>query len=92
MEMELNIQNAAPVAAKKLAVKIFGVGSAGITVLEHIAQSPLAGASFVAVSADAESLTRSSVAEKISAMRRARSGGDEDNEAARLRMGVQVLR
>ena len=86
METELNTENPAPVAAKKLAVKIFGVGSTGITVLEQMAQSPLAGASFVAVSADAESMARSSVVEKISVetrlLRGLGSGGDPERAGA----------
>ena len=86
METELNVENLAPVAAKKLAVKIFGVGSAGIAVLEQIAQSPLAGASFVAVSADAESLARSTVVGKISVetrlLRGLGTGGDPDRGSA----------
>ena len=86
METELNIENAAPATAKKLAVKIFGVGSAGIAVLEQIAQSPLAGASFVAVSADAESLARSTAVEKISVetrlLRGLGTGGDPERGSA----------
>ena len=86
METELKIENAAPVIANKLAVKIFGVGSAGIAVLEQLAQSPLAGASFVAVSADADSLARSTAVEKISIetrlLRGLGTGGDPERGSA----------
>jgi cell division protein FtsZ len=86
METNLQNENAAPAAAKKLAVKIFGVGSAGIAVLEQVAQTPLAGASFAAISADAESLERSTVAEKISVetrlLRGLGTGGDPDRGSA----------
>lgn len=40
--------------AKKLCVKIFGVGTAGITMLEHMSREEFADALFVAVNADAQ--------------------------------------
>jgi cell division protein FtsZ len=86
METNLQIENGAPVTTKKLAVKIFGVGSAGITVLERLAQCSLPGASLIALGADSESLGESTVAEKISIetrlLRGLGTGGDPDRGAA----------
>jgi cell division protein FtsZ len=67
---------------KGLAVKIFGVGSAGVNVLEGIAKCQLPGASFIAVNADTESLAGSSIVEKISVetklLRGLGTGGDPE--------------
>jgi cell division protein FtsZ len=49
-----------------LSVKIFGVGTAGMNILEHIAKAALPGVALAAVNTDAKSLAASSVAEKIS--------------------------
>jgi cell division protein FtsZ len=69
-------------AAKKLAVKIFGVGSAGVGMLEQLARHPLPGVSFVAVNADSESLAHSSISENISVesklLRGLGTGGDPE--------------
>jgi len=53
----------AEVPKQKLAIKIFGVGSAGARVLEAVAKNPMPGVSFVAVNADPGA--ESSIAEKI---------------------------
>ena len=71
---------------KGFAVKIFGIGSAGINVLESLARDPMPGASFVALHADAESLARSGVSEKISVetklLRGLGTGGDPERGRA----------
>lgn len=88
METNLPLENeaAAAAASRPLTVKIFGVGSGGIAMLELIARSPLAGASLAAISADAESLARSTVGEKISVetklLRGLGTGGDPERGAA----------
>lgn len=65
--MKTKIQEAAPVdqAAQKPAAKIFGVGNAGVSLLETISREEFAGAGFVAVNTDAASLAGSTVALKI---------------------------
>lgn len=50
---------------KTISVKVFGVGTAGVTMLEAMSHGDFAGAKFVAVNAEASSLAASSVAEKI---------------------------
>ncbi len=86
METNLQLENDAPVVGRPLTVKIFGVGSGGIAMLELIARNPLAGASLAALSADAESLVRSAAAEKISVetklLRGLGTGGDPERGAA----------
>jgi len=82
--MNANLQTETPpvLPAKKLAVRIFGVGTAGVNVLEGIAKCPLPGASFVAVNADAEALDHAAIAEKISVetklLRGLGTGGDPE--------------
>lgn len=53
MDTEIHPQPATETSAKKLCVKIFGVGTAGVTMLEQMAREDFAGAKFVAVNADA---------------------------------------
>ena len=48
-----------------VSIKIFGVGTAGINVLEQLAKAVLPGVALAAVSTDAKSLDASSVSEKI---------------------------
>src|ERR1041385_3516368 len=48
------------------AVKIFGVGTAGINILEQIARAALPDVTLIAVNTDAKSLAASSASEKIS--------------------------
>ncbi len=86
--METNLQpaNESSATARPLTVKIFGVGSGGIAMLEQIACSALAGACRVAISADAESLARSTAGEKISVetklLRGLGTGGDPERGQA----------
>jgi cell division protein FtsZ len=50
---------------KKLRVKIFGVGTAGGTILEHMARGGFAGAEFAAVNTDFPALTATAGVQKI---------------------------
>jgi cell division protein FtsZ len=67
---------------KPFSITVFGVGSAGINVMEEMIQSGLPGAAFVAVSADAQSLAASSASEKVfldtKLLRGLGTGGDPD--------------
>lgn len=65
--METQIAPQPRTAPEKIgvAVKIFGVGKAGLAMLEAMSHGDFAGAGFVAVSADAASLAASSAPEKI---------------------------
>jgi cell division protein FtsZ len=52
-------------SGKLTSIKIIGVGSAGIKVIEQLIQAGLPGATFAAINSDAESLAASSAAEKL---------------------------
>lgn len=49
-----------------VSVKIFGVGTAGLKILEHIAKAGLPGVALAAINSDSKSLETSPAAEKIS--------------------------
>lgn len=66
MEMISNEAAAAVAETRTLRAKIFGVGGAGMKMLERIARQPVPDVSLAAVNADAESLATTLVAEKIS--------------------------
>jgi cell division protein FtsZ len=53
-------------STSSVSVKIFGVGTAGINILEEIAKAALPGVTLAAINTDARSLAASSAAEKIS--------------------------
>ena len=69
--METNLQPEQPLEAPKStvgargAIKIFGVGNAGLNIMEQLIRSGLSGPSFVAVNTDAPSLAASSAAERV---------------------------
>lgn len=71
---------------KAIAIKVFGVGGAGASVLEPLLRDDLAGIGFVAVNTDAASLATSSAAEKLhletKLLRGMGSGGDPDRGRA----------
>src|SRR5690348_10010413 len=48
-----------------VSIKIFGIGTAGINVLEELAKAPLPGVVLAAVNTDSKSLAASSASEKI---------------------------
>lgn len=72
--------------AKTISIKVFGVGSAGLNVLENVAKTAIPGAGFVAIGPDEESLARSGIAEKICLetrqLRGLGTGGDPDRGRA----------
>jgi len=67
---------------KKVSVKVFGVGGAGVNVLNLMLRSAPPGVGFVAVNTDTQSLAASSAAEKVhletQLLRGLGSGGDPD--------------
>lgn len=64
MDEHVNQTNeAAP--QKNVSVRIFGVGGAGLKILEHVAKAGLSGATLVAVDTDEEPLSSSHAAEKL---------------------------
>ena len=77
-------QNDAVVATpgKLISVKVFGVGGAGIKVMEVVLRDSLPGVGFVAVNTDAQSLAASSAPEKVHLetqfLRGLGTGGDPD--------------
>jgi cell division protein FtsZ len=67
---------------KHISIKVFGVGGAGINVLELLLKEGLPGVGFVAVNTDPQSLAGSSAAEKVQLetqlLRGLGTGGDPD--------------
>src|SRR2546427_8952132 len=82
MQAEVLEKNSTDGDAKTVRVKIFGVGTAGVTMLEAMNHGDFAGAKFVAVNADATSLAASSAAEKVhletKSLRGLGTGGDPE--------------
>ena len=68
--------------AKAVCVKIFGIGNAGVSMIEQLAGRNLAGAVFIAVNSDARSLAESTAAEKIQLA--PRPVGDSDGRRSRM--------
>ncbi|MSU59772.1 MAG: hypothetical protein EXS35_16660 [Pedosphaera sp.] len=68
--------------AQNISVKIFGVGTAGVTMLEAMQHGDFAGAKFAVINADPSSLGASSAPEKIhletKVLRGLGTGGDPD--------------
>ena len=75
-------ENSIPGTGHAVRVKIFGIGTAGVAMLEPMSRGDFAGAGFVAVNADATSLAASSAPEKIhletKVLRGLGTGGDPD--------------
>ena len=73
-------------ARKSISVKVFGVGGAGINVMELMLKDSLPGVGFVAVNTDAQSLAASSAIEKVhletQPLRGLGTGGDPDRGRA----------
>ncbi len=67
---------------KRVALRVFGVGNAGITIIERMAEDGPAAETFVAVNPDAQRLAASSIAEKLHLesrpLRGLGSGGDPE--------------
>jgi cell division protein FtsZ len=67
-----------------VSVKIFGVGTAGINILEHVARAALPGVALAAINTDSKSLASSSAPEKISLeMKASRTGASGDPKRGR---------
>jgi cell division GTPase FtsZ len=65
MKPKSEISGAIPEAAAKPAVKIFGVGGAGVALLDALNAGEFAGAEFAAINTDAASLAVSPATVKI---------------------------
>jgi cell division protein FtsZ len=82
--MITNAQNdpVVEIPRKSISVKVFGVGGAGINVMELMLKESLPGVGFVAVNTDAQSLAASSATEKVhletQPLRGLGTGGDPD--------------
>jgi cell division protein FtsZ len=68
-----------------VSVKIFGVGTAGINILEQIAKAALPGVTLAAINTDAKSLAASSAAEKISLETKPARGAGPSGDPKRSR-------
>jgi cell division protein FtsZ len=66
-----------------ISVKIFGVGTAGINILEQLAKAALPGVALAAVSTDSKSLAASSASEKISLETKPSRGAGGDARRSR---------
>ncbi len=65
MEQPTTNTQPAPGAARQPVIKMFGVGTAGVNVLERLTTAGLSGVSFAAVNTNAQSLAASSASEKL---------------------------
>ena len=79
-QSETTVAETAP--KKQPTIRIFGIGNAGINILEQLLQNPPPDVSFIAISTDAPALTSSSAPEKLhlesKLMRGLGTGGDPD--------------
>jgi len=73
-------------ARKRISVKVFGVGDAGLKVMEQMLRDGLPGAGFVAINTDAHSLAAFAAAQKVhletTRLRGLGTGGDPDRGRA----------
>jgi cell division protein FtsZ len=71
---------------KSISIKVFGLGSAGVNVMELMIRSGLSGIGFVAVNTDAQSLAASSASEQVNLetklLRGLGTGGDPERGRA----------
>jgi len=63
--MNQNSETEPAAAQQKVAIKIFGVGNAGISMMQRLVEGGLEGVEFLAVNTDAASLLGSSASQKI---------------------------
>src|SRR5208283_874663 len=86
MKESFQTKIAAAARRKTLSVKIFAVGSAGLSVMEHLDKGAFPEAALVAIHTDTESLAGSPAAEKISLetklLRGLGTGGDPERARA----------
>src|ERR1035441_1202661 len=96
--MITNAQNdpVVEIPRKNISVKVFGVGGAGINVMELMLKESLPGVGFVAVNTDAQSLVASSATEKVrletQPLRGLGTGGDPDRGRALAEEQLPKLR
>src|SRR5215813_4112349 len=71
---------------QKTAIKVFGIGNAGISMMQRLVDSGLQGVEFIAVNTDAASLLGSSATQKVhletKLMRGLGTGGDPERGQA----------
>jgi cell division protein FtsZ len=72
-----------------VAVKIFGVGTAGISILEQLAKAALPGVALAAVNTDAKSVAASSASEKISIEPKSARGTGPNGDPKRSRAAAE---
>jgi len=85
-----------PVARQGVFIKVFGVGTAGMNVLEQLMTRNLSALSYSAINTDPAALAKSSAAEKIhldtKVMRGLGTGGDPERGAVAARENEDKLR
>jgi cell division protein FtsZ len=81
---------------KKLSIKIFGVGNAGVTMVERMSVNDFVGASFAAINTDVASMADSTISEKIllekKLLRGMGTGGDPERGRAVAEEHLQKLK
>ena len=96
MKTNSEIPGANPEAAHKPAVKIFGVGGAGVQLLDTLNAVEFAGAGFAAIDTDAASLSASSATVKIhletKLLRGLGTGGDPERGCALAEEQISTLK
>ncbi|MBC8094772.1 MAG: hypothetical protein H7Y43_03060 [Akkermansiaceae bacterium] len=94
--METDLQTQPAGEPRSVSLKIFGVGTAGVNILEDVIRSGVTGATFVAVNTDAKSLLGSTAEEKIclepKTLRGLGTGGDPERGRAVAEHNLSVLK
>src|SRR5882762_5993310 len=88
-------QNPTEVSTKKIRVKIFGVGTAGLAMLEQMAHDDFAGATFAAINADKLGPTSPGVEQihlEAKLLRGLGTGGDPDRGRKAAEENFQQLK
>ncbi|HYG21602.1 MAG TPA: cell division protein FtsZ [Verrucomicrobiae bacterium] len=89
-------EQSGPAVPQGVRIKVFGVGNAGLNILEHVMKSCATRAEFASVNTDNVSLLGSSAPEKISLesrlMRGLGTGGDPERGRAAAEQNVAVLK
>jgi cell division protein FtsZ len=96
MNDETQNSAATPASAKSVSVKIFGVGTAGVHMIEQMLDGGFAGASFVAVNTEAAALTATTVPDTLcletKLLRGLGTGGDPERGHAAAEENFQKLK
>jgi cell division protein FtsZ len=89
-------QTLAPASAHNVVIRLFGVGTSGIAVVEHLLANGFAGVECIAVSTDAGSLAASSAPVKLhienKLLRGLGSGGDPERSRAAAEESAEKLK